>query len=133
MTEILLSQLTGAELRTFFNIAKQWKLDQRQQASVLGINEVSALEELRRAAIAREDVNLDAETLQRIGLILGIFIVINTLLPTPDRANGWIQAPNTNPIFQGRTALDRMVEGSMHDLTIAHQYLVAECGGLPSP
>jgi hypothetical protein len=131
MTELPLSELSGPGLRTFFNIARQWKMDQRQQASVLGIDEVSMLEEMERAAIARKDVNLDAETLHRIGLVLGIFKAINTLLPMPDRADGWMQAPNSNPIFQGRTALDRMAGGSMHDLTIVHQYLVAECGGLP--
>lgn len=130
MTERPPRQLSGPGLRTFFNIAKQWKMDQRQQASVLGIDDVSTLEEMRRAAIAREDINLDAEILHRIGLVLGMFKAINTLLPIPDRADGWMQAPNINPIFQGRTALDRIAEGSMHDLTIVHQYLVAECGGM---
>ena len=117
-------------LRAFYEIAERWKLSDRQQAELLGVDELSTVHDWKRRAQAREEVILGAETLHRIGLVIGVFRVINGLLPDPNLADSWMHTPNDAPIFEGRTAVDRITDGSANGLIVVHQYLTAECEGL---
>jgi hypothetical protein len=117
-------------LRAFYEIAERWKLSDRQQAELLGVDELSTGREWKRRAQAREEVILGAETLRRIGLIIGVFRAINVLLPDPNLADRWMHTPNDASIFEGRTAVDRITDESANGLIVVHQYLTAQCGGL---
>ena len=44
-----------------------------------------------------------------------------------------MRKPNKAPIFDGRSALDRMTDGSIEDLKIVRQYLDAEAQPLDYP
>lgn len=118
-------QLSGAALRTFFNIAEAWKLTAEQQRDLLGAIPNSTLFKWKKDAGA---VSLPKDTLERISYILGIFKSLQILLPRPEQADTWVKRPNESPLFGGKSALERMLSGNVSDLFVVHQYLDAQMG-----
>ncbi len=109
----------AAGLRTFFRIAERWELTDDEQLGLLGLQDISSLVALR-SGIAPP---VPRDMLERISYVLGIFKAINTLLPVPERADGWIRASNTAPLFAGRAPIARMASGNFSDLYVVRQYL----------
>ena len=85
--------LAGPALRTFFRIAEAWSLDDQEQMRVLGISSVALLRAWRGGGLS----GFDAEALERISLVFGIFKAINTLLPDAARADAWMRKPSKAP------------------------------------
>lgn len=69
---------------------------------------------------------LPGDMVERISCLLGIFKAINTLLPEEGRADEWLRAPNSAPLFAGGSALDRMMRGKVSDLKRVREYLDAQ-------
>ncbi|MCE9663261.1 MbcA/ParS/Xre antitoxin family protein [Halomonas sp. M5N1S17] len=46
-----------------------------------------------------------------MSLILGIYKVLQILLPRADAADAWLRRPNHNPLFAGQPPLERMRSG----------------------
>ena len=67
--------------------------------------------------------------LERISYVIGTYKALQILLPSEQAADAWIKAPNTAPLFGGRSALDRMLSGQVSDLYVVRQYLDAQRGG----
>lgn len=113
-------QLSGAALRTFFNIAEAWKLTVEQQRELLGTIPNSTFFKWKKDA---DSVSLPKDTLERISYILGIFKSLQILLPRPEQADAWVKRPNDAPLFGGKSALERMLSGNVSDLFVVRQYL----------
>lgn len=118
-------KISSPALRTFFRIANAWKLDNKEQITLLGNPPRSTFFRWRQA----EDVVLPKDTLERISYIFGIYSALQVLLPKAEAADAWIKKPNSAPIFGGRSALDRMLSGQVGDLYLVRQYLDAQRGG----
>ncbi len=117
--------LSGPALRAFFNIADRWRLSAGQQRVLLGNPPTSTYFKWKK----EKSGTLSRDVLERISYILGIFKALEILLPTPENADQWISKPNRAPIFEGKSALDRMLEGNVGDLFVVRQYLDAQRGG----
>jgi hypothetical protein len=115
-----------AAVSTFFNIADEWKLTPAQQMQLLAVPRATYYQ-------WRKDPErvpgLDRDKITRLSYLLGIYKALQILFPTTERAAQWIHAPNDAPIFNGRSALDRMLDGQMIDLHVVRQYLDAVRGG----
>ena len=109
-------------LRAFFEIAKQWELDDLERLRLLGQTDHNVVD----AWANDEGPDVSKDTLERISYILGIFKAINILLPIPERANAWMRKPNRAPIFGGQSALERMKAGNVSDLYVVRKYLDAQ-------
>jgi len=121
--------MSGPALRTFFNIAKRWALNEQQQMQILGLESRSTLQSWKAKSKGEGTaVSLSRDVLERISYVLGIFKAINILLPVPERADGWIKAVNTAPTFAGRPPIERMTAGNVSDLYVVRQYLDAQRG-----
>jgi hypothetical protein len=118
------ADLGGPALRTFFNLAKAWRLSEQEQMKLLGLNSRSTLHAWKGGRVAK----ISRDTLERISYLLGIFKAINILVPDTVRADEWIRRPNEAPLFGGRSALDRMTTGNIGDLFVVRQYLDAQRG-----
>lgn len=116
--------LFAASLRAFFRLAEEWQLSEAEQTILLGSPSSSELLNWRRGEIG----SADGETLRRVSYLLGIYKAIHTLLPNPDRANAWIRAANSAPLFHGKSALDRMLGGRAADLHAVRAYLDPQLG-----
>lgn len=117
--------LSGAALRTFFNIAHDWRLSTNEQMQLLGLSASSTFFKWKKdPAIA-----LSRDTLERISYILGIYKALQILLPENEAADSWVRKPNHTALFGGRSALERMLSGNVSDLFVVRQYLDAQRGG----
>jgi len=118
-------KVSSPALRTFFRIANAWKLDNKEQITLLGNPPRSTYFRWRQT----KDVVLPKDTLERISYIFGIYSALQVLLPKAEAADAWIKKPNAAPIFGGRSALERMLSGQVGDLYLVRQYLDAQRGG----
>ncbi len=114
----------AAGLRAFSRIAELWKLSIAEQLTLLGIASRSTYFKWRRDPAAR----IPRDTLERLSYLLGIYKALQLLLPTGMAADDWVRRPNQEPLFGGRSALDRMLSGHVADLYLVRQYLDSQRG-----
>ena len=120
-------RMAGAALRTFFNIARDWKIDETQAMTLLGFDEKNRSTYFKWKRNP-ETARLNKDKLERLSYIFGIYKDLQTLLPVSDSADGWIHRPNDAPLFGGKPALERMLSGHVADLYVVRRYLDAERG-----
>ncbi len=92
---------------------------------LLGLQAPSTFYNWRKSAPA----TLPRDTLERISYVLGIYKALQILIPDPRSADVWIKKPNGAPLFNGKSALARMLTGNVSDLYVVRQYLDAQRGG----
>lgn len=114
----------AAGLRAFARIAELWHLSIAEQLRLLGIASRSTYFKWRKDAQPR----LPRDTLERLSYLLGIYKALQLLLPATQAADEWIRRPNEEPLFGGRSALDRMLSGQVADLYLVRQYLDSQRG-----
>jgi hypothetical protein len=117
--------VSGAALRTFFNIADAWSLTTEQGMTLLGLTSRSTYFKWKADP---EGARLSRDALERLSYIFGIYKALQTLLPRPEAADGWVHRPNAAPPFQGGSALERMLSGNVADLYVVRRYLDAQRG-----
>lgn len=122
-----LKDAAGPALRTFFNIARQWRLDDAQTMTLLGFDDRT------RSTFYRwkrdpDSARLGRDRLERLSYIFGIYKDLQILLPDEQAADAWIHRPNDATPFGGRSALGRMLSGHVADLYEVRRYLDAERG-----
>ena len=118
--------MSGAGLRAFFNIARDWGLSGDEQMVLLGSPGRSTCFKWKASP---EAAKLKRDTLERLSYILGIYKALQILLPDTTAADAWVKKPNTAPLFGGQSALDRMLGGNVADLMVVRQYLDVQRGG----
>jgi hypothetical protein len=111
-------------LRAFGRIADLWKLSVAEQLTLLGIASRSSYFKWRKDSQAR----LPRDTLERLSYLLGIYKALQLLLPVAQAADDWVRRPNQDPLFGGRSALERMLSGNVVDIYLVRQYLDAQRG-----
>lgn len=111
-------------LKAFFKIAQKWQLSADQESILLGIP-LSTLYRWKN----KKEVMLANDTLERISYILGIYKALSILLPSEEAAHSWIKKTNSAPLFNGHSALDKLLKGHVIDLADVRRYLDAERGG----
>ena len=73
---------------------------------------------------------LDRHVLERLSYLFGIYAALQIAAAGPvERADAWLRAPNSAPLFGGQSALQRMLGGQVADLFVVRQYLDAQRGG----
>jgi hypothetical protein len=107
-------------LRTFFNIARLWKLTPEQEATLLGLPNHEILTSQRDEAYS---IQIDPQTIMRISYVLGIYKQLNILLPTPANADSWLSEPNSEALFNGNSALDFLLKDPDKHLPLLLAYL----------
>ncbi len=122
--------LAAAGLRAFGRMADAWKLTVDEQLRLLGQPARSTYFAWRKQP---ERAKLPRDTLERLSELLGIWRALQVLLPEPAAADAWVRRPNAAPGFDGRSALERMLEGNVSDLHHVRRYLdgVRSGGGWP--
>jgi hypothetical protein len=117
--------LSTPALRAFFRVAGLWGLDTAQERTLLGNPPASTYFKWKKEP---EAANLSRDVLERISYVLGIYKALQILFPDAARADAWIKRANEAPLFQGRSALERMLGGNVSDLFVVRQYLDAQRG-----
>ena len=110
-----------ATLEGFLDITGCWDLSTEEQIVLLGSPARSTFFKW-----IKEGGLLPRDTLERISHVLNIFKALEILFPEPALAEGWVRLPNRS--WGGRTALARMLEGSLSELYEVRRYLDAKRG-----
>ena len=108
-------------VRVFLRIADAWSLSASEAAHLLGIT-VTELGELRVA----DRQGLDDAIAERLSYVLSIYASLAVLLPKPERAHGWLDRPNSAPMFGGLSAKAFLMGGGIERLAAVAAYLASE-------
>ena len=114
---------SAVALKAFFGITAKWQLTTEQEKILLGIKTTSFYRFKHHKAGPISD-----DTLERISYILGIYKALRILLPNENSSHQWVHKPNFAPLFNGQSALDKMLVGRVIDLADVRRYLDAERG-----
>jgi antitoxin Xre/MbcA/ParS-like protein len=118
-------QMSAPAIRTFFNVAEAWRLNNEEQRALLGWPPESTFYKYKAGPIG----TLSYDVLIRISLVLGIYKDLQILYPEAGLADRWLRLPNSNPIFGGKPAMALMAEGGMDALYQVRRLLDGRRGG----
>ena len=114
-------ELAGPALRTFFRLAQEWSLSEREQSILLGEPDADALALWRRG-----DFDLiSAEVLMRISLLLGIYRGLHTIFSDRSQANAWVGRVQVAGLFKGTSALAHMLGEGVPGVRRVHGRVLA--------
>jgi hypothetical protein len=117
-------RLSHRAIPAFLKLAQVWQLRDESARQLLGGISNGAFYQLKRG----DKKTLDQDKLTRISLLLGIFKALN-ILYSRKLADGWVNLPNTNPMFEGEAPLAYMIKGGLPALMRVRQLLDARRGG----
>ncbi len=114
---------SAAAMRGFLRITTDlWGLESDEQITLLGIPESTFYKYRKTPTSAR----LSRDTIELISYVFGIYKALAILLPRTKATDTWVKRPNA--IFNGQSALNRMLGGNVADLYLVRRYLDAESG-----
>lgn len=116
---------SSVALKAALNIAARWQLTDAQLATLLGEVPLPTLRRWKRQLkqAGRVRTELTRDQLDRVSYLLGIYKALHILFPDAGQADGWVKRPNRAPGFDGRSALDVMLQGGMDDLQNVRRHL----------
>jgi hypothetical protein len=120
-------RLSAAALKALFNIVNHWKIRDEDARELLGGISNGAYYQLKKNP-RTPGKSLDQDKLVRISYLIGIFKSLN-ILYSQRLADQWMQLPNSNPIFGGRTPLDYILRGGTPAMDMLRRLLDARRGG----
>jgi len=127
LEEPITASVTAAEaaamIRAVFNLFRLWNVSDAQARVLLGQPSPSTFYRWKRGEVGA----VPADTVWRLGDLMGIHKALRHLFTEPERGYAWVRRPNA--AFGGKSALDRMLAGAPSDLTAVRDYLDAERGG----
>ena len=118
-------RLSKSALTGFFKLAAAWRLRDDDARELLGGLSSSAFYEWKK----NPDRVLEVDRITRISYLLGIYKALH-ILYGEQLADEWINLPNKNVIFAGRTPLAHMLAGGLLAMQTVRKLLDARRGGL---
>ena len=118
-------RLSRSALRGFFRIVERWKLRDEDARELLGGLSSSAYYEWKK----NPDRILDVDRITRTSYLVGIYKALH-ILYGDKLADEWVNLPNSNVIFAGRTPLATMLAGGLLAMQTVRKLLDARRGGV---
>jgi hypothetical protein len=118
-------RLSPSAVRAFFKLIDRWQIRDDDAKALLGGISNGPYYEMKKDP----DRVLDADRLQRISYLIGIFKALN-ILYSKKLADAWITLPNSNRIFGGRSPLQYILRGGLPAMQTVRRLLDARRGGL---
>lgn len=118
-------RLSPSAVRAFFNIMGRWRVRDEDARLLLGGVSNGPFYDMKK----KPDRVLDSDRLLRISYLVGVFKALNVLY-SDNLADSWIQLPNSNRIFGGRTPLAYMMKGGLPAMQTVRRLLDARRGGM---
>ena len=118
-------RLSRSALRGFFRIVERWKVRDEDARELLGGLSSSAYYEWKK----NPERVLEVDRITRISYLVGIYKALH-ILYGDKLADEWVNLPNSNAIFGGRTALAYMIGGGLLAMQTVRKLLDARRGGV---
>ena len=119
-------RLSGSALTGFFKMMEVWKVRDEDARMLLGNISNGPVYEMKK--IPKGKV-LDVDRMFRVSYLLWIFKAIN-ILHGQELADEWVQLPNSNFMFGGKTPLQYMIAGGQSAMQNVRRLLDARRGGM---
>ena len=113
-------------LRTVFHILDAWGVKVKDWGRLLGVSQPTVHRWKADPAAAAKANSRDL--LERLSYLLGIYKALQILLPDPRAADGWVNRPNTAPLFGGQAPIERLLAGNVADLYEVRRWLDGQRG-----
>lgn len=110
-------------LKFFRNLMRLWSCTNEQQIRILGSANQAQLDHWQAAGLPHD-------ALLRISHLMGIHRALRTIFGESPAAYGWISRPNQAPPFDGRAALELLIEGRFAEV---REHLERQLHFLPEP
>ena len=118
------TKVNGASaMRLFFALMGKWKLEAADQKTLLGEPADRTFTRWKSGEVAA----LSIDTLDRVGILLGIHSALRILFTNPENLYGWIVRDNAH--FGGVSPKQTMLAGRIPDLQRVRDYLDHARGG----
>src|SRR5688572_14561340 len=101
-------RLSRSALRGFFRLIERWKVRDEDARELLGGLSSSAYYEWKKSS----DRVLDVDRITRISYLTGIYKALH-IIYGDKLADEWVNLPNSNAIFGGRSPLAYMIGGGL--------------------
>lgn len=118
-------RLSRSALRGFFRIIERWKIRDEDARELLGGLSSSAYYEWKK----NPDRVLEVDRITRISYLVGIYKALH-ILYGDKLADEWVNLPNENAIFGGKTPLVFMIGGGLLAMQTVRKLLDARRGGV---
>jgi hypothetical protein len=118
-------RLSRSALRGFFRIVERWKVRDEDARELLGGLSSSAYYEWKK----KPERVLEVDRITRISYLIGIYKALH-ILYGDKLADEWVNLPNSNAIFGGRTALAYMIGGGLIAMQTVRKLLDARRGAV---
>ena len=118
-------RLSGSALIGFFKMMEILKVRDEDARTLLGGISNGPFYELKKNPKGKV---LDVDRMFRVSYLLGIFKAIN-ILHGQELADDWVQLPNSNAMFGGKTPLRYMIDGGLPAMQNVRRLLDARRGG----
>ena len=105
-----------AALTALERIAERWKLRRQDIPALLGRKPRTV-----RSWFERAPAHLDADVVERIGHLVGIFDALHIVFGDANYADRWVHEPNA--AFAGRPPVELLLSGAFTPLVEVHRYL----------
>ncbi len=109
-------------LDAFLSLSEIWGLNTEQQLTLLGSPARSTFFKWKKERPA-----LPADTLERISHLVAIYKALQILFTEAERSDAWLRRPNR--AFEGRAALEVLLDGKVADIYKVRNYVDAQRGG----
>jgi hypothetical protein len=114
-------RLSPGAVRMFMRLADMWKLAVDQRRALLGDISRPTYHNWKSGRIG----TLSRDQLERISLVLGIHKGLKLLFADDASALRWLESPNRDLPFGGRSPLERALQGGIDDLYAVRRYIDA--------
>jgi len=119
--ETMRQQLGPAAWKFFRRLTERWQIPPEDARQLVALGPGTDLDRVNPE-------QLDEEQLQRIGILIGIYKALRTLLNSP-LADQWVTRPNGNALFGDQTPVAYMIESGIPALRNVRKLLNARCAG----
>ena len=116
---------TPGLFQAFETLSSQWELSTKEKLALLGVDSPKGFGSLQKMSL--EELPIDV--IERISMLLTIESALQSLLPNPSAAKGWVKRANKAPLFAGRSALAIMIENGAGGIRNVEAYLLAQLYG----
>ncbi|MEN3971487.1 MbcA/ParS/Xre antitoxin family protein [Sphingomicrobium sp. XHP0235] len=109
-------------VRVFHKIADAWRLSETERMTILDVNDLRTYQ-----GLMADEPQVSSDLLDRLSYCLGIYKALHTIFSESTAANSWLRRPNKAIPFEGRSALEYILENNTTGLSEVRQYLDAQC------
>jgi hypothetical protein len=125
--KIALEDAGNKVLPVVFNILDKWNCSQANQMLLLGLTNRSTLTKYRAHP---DKAKVSKDLLERMSYLLNIHKCLRILFSHDDSVYNWVNKPNKQAFFAGKTAMEVMTQGKVADLYNVATRLNAYRGGM---